>query len=134
MIRHGKAPFLECSTKGDRRFSAFVARVNGRSIEETYQAAKVFADGTTGLNWREAKGRTPVNKEEVAKLYVSLWKTYINRNPELANVLVRASGLSDMFGQPGHMCQATVLWDIRNELLKQVSREEYYPEPWQEDF
>lgn len=52
MVRHGEAPFLECSSRGDQRFSAFSARLRsqgGRSIEEVYQAAKVFEDGSTGL-------------------------------------------------------------------------------------
>lgn len=47
MIKHGFAPFLECSTKGDRRFSAFCAHIrsrNNQSIEEIYQAAKIFDD------------------------------------------------------------------------------------------
>ena len=55
---------MECSTKGDKRFSVFCARVDrrgGKSIEEIYQAAKVFEDGSTGLTWREAKGRVAVN-------------------------------------------------------------------------
>ena len=62
MIRHGAAPFLECSSRGERRLSASAARIHGRgnrSIENIYQAAKVFADGSTGLSWREAKGRKP---------------------------------------------------------------------------
>jgi len=115
MIRFGSAPFLECSTRGDRRFSAFVARVNGRSIEEQYQAAKIFADGSTNLNWRQAKGKRAINMAECATLYEQLWRQYIRENPELLAVLKQASGLSDMFGQPGHQCQAEVLWRIRNE-------------------
>lgn len=113
MIRHGIAPFLECSSRGDKRFSAFFARVNGRSIEDQYQAAKRFADGSTGLTWREAKGKPPVNVVEVRTLYSALWDQYITEHPELLPVLLSASGLSDMFGQPGHACQATELWRIR---------------------
>jgi len=117
MVRHGTAPFLECSTRGDRRFSAFAARIRGRgnrSIEEIYQAAKVFEDGSTGLSWREAKGRKAVNAAEVRALYGRLWDEYIAENPHLLPVLKAASGLSDMFGQPGHACQATELWRIRS--------------------
>jgi len=113
MIQHGVAPFLECSSKGDHRFSAFYARVNGRSIEEQYQAAKIFADGRTGLSWQEAKGLKAVNQEELAKLYSKLWDQYIAEHPELLEVLKQASGLSDVFGQSGHACQATELWRIR---------------------
>lgn len=116
MIRHGIAPFLECSSKGDKRFSAFYARVNGRSIEDQYQAAKIFADGTTGLSWRAAKGRLAVNQAECAALYSRLWDQYIAAHPELHPVLLAASGVSDIFGQPGRVCQATELWRIRATL------------------
>lgn len=121
MVTRGKAPFLECSTRGDRRFSAFVASpssLNGKSIEEAYQAAKVFADGSTGLSWRLAKGRKPINGDEVRALYTRLWCEYIAENPELLHVLQNASGLSDMFGREGNVCQAAVLWDIRNGVIR----------------
>jgi hypothetical protein len=116
MIQHGTAPFLECSSKGDRRFSAFAARTRrrgNRSIEETYQAAKRFEDGSTGLNWREAKGKRAVNADKVRALYSILWDEYIAENPHLLPVLTAASGLQDPFGQAGHACQATELWRIR---------------------
>jgi hypothetical protein len=115
MIRHGVAPFLECSSRGDRRFSAFNAHVrnyNG-TIERLYQASKVFEDGSTRLGWREAKGRVAVNADWCARYYSHLWDVYIWENPELLTVLCEASGLSDVFGQPGHCCQATELWRIR---------------------
>ena len=114
MIRHGVAPFLECSTKGDKRFSAFYAIVNGKSIEERYQAAKVFPDGSTGFSWRAAKGKLAVNHVYLVSFYASLWNEYIKQHPELLEVLRKASGLSDIFGQPGSVCQATELWRIRN--------------------
>lgn len=118
MIKVGFEPFLECSSRGDRRFSAFNARpstLGGKSIEEVYQASKVFSDGSTGLSWREAKGRKAVNQEAIAKDYKENWKTYILEK-DLLKVLKAASGLSDMFGQVGHVCQALVLWELRNEL------------------
>lgn len=114
MIKLGTPPYLECSTRGDARFSAFCAYVNGRSIEEQYQAAKIFEDGSTGLTWREAKGRKAINQEDCAKLYSKLWDEYIIKNPELLLELRKATGLSDMFGQEGHVCQAVELWRIRN--------------------
>jgi len=117
MIRHGEPPYLECSSRGDKRFSAFYARIEGRdnkTIEEIYQAAKKFEDGTTGLTIKEAKGRKPINPVKVRKLYSQLWDDYIGENPSLLKVLKKASGLSDIFGQEGHACQATELWRIRN--------------------
>jgi len=115
MIRHGDPPYLECSSKGDKRFSAFYARVNGRSIEEIYQNSKVFEDGSTNLGWRGAKGRKAVNQAEVLELYSRLWDQYIAENPHLLAVLKAATGVSDIFGQPGKACQATELWRIRNQ-------------------
>jgi hypothetical protein len=117
MIRHGAPPFLECSSKGDRRFSAFYAHLRGRggqSIERLYQAAKRFEDGSTGLSVAAAKGRQPVNGAEVAAFYGQLWDEYVAENPNLVPVLLAASGVSDIFGQPGHACQATELWRIRH--------------------
>ena len=118
MIKHGVSPFLECSSKGDKRFSAFYARIKSRgnkSIEEIYQASKVFEDGRTNLSWKEAKGKEAQNKNEIKILYSKLWDEYIHEKPELIKVLGAASGLSDIFGQPGHVCQATELWRIKNK-------------------
>jgi len=114
VIRLGGRPYLECSSRGDRRFSAFCAMVDGRSIEARYQAFKIFADGRTGLSWKEAKGRQAVNATEAARHYEQLWCMYIFEHPELLSILKAASGLSDIFGQAGHVCQAEVLWRIRN--------------------
>lgn len=113
MVKHGVAPFLECSSRGDKRFSAFYAIVDGKSIEEAYQAAKILEDGTTGHTWKEVKGKKAVNATECAILYSALWDKYISQHPELLVILKTYSGLSDMFGQPDHCCQATELWRIR---------------------
>lgn len=114
MIRVGSPPFLECSSKGDKRFSAFYARLpSGWSIEERYQAFKVFEDGSTGLSWREAKGRKATNQAEAAVYYKKLWAAYLKDKPALIDILCKATGLSDMFGQESHVCQATTLWKLR---------------------
>ena len=118
MIKHGIAPFLECSSKGDIRFSAFYAQIRNRgnkSIEQIYQASKILADGSTNHTWREAKGQKAINQKDCNKLYSQLWDEYIQENPELLDILKEQSGLSDMFGQVGHCCQATELWRIRNK-------------------
>lgn len=120
MIRHGKPPYLECSGRGDMRLSAFYAKpscLNGKSIEEAYQAAKILPDGTTGHTWREAKGKKAINAAFCASLYSDLWDSYIAENPKLLTLICEATGLSDTFGQPGHVCQATELWRIRNHFL-----------------
>lgn len=119
MIQIGVAPYLECSSKGDKRFSAFYARVKfygNKSIEDLYQASKLFEDGSHNLTWKEAKGKKAVNQEWCNLYYSHLWDYYIWENPSLLQVLKNASGLSDMFGQVGHCCQAVELWRIRNTL------------------
>jgi hypothetical protein len=116
MIKIGEAPYLECSSRGEVRLSAFYARIrsrNNNSIEEIYQAAKIFEDGSTGLTWREGKGKKAINMDEVAKLYSKLWDEYIEENPYLLGMIKAASGLSDMFGQENHQCQAVELWRIK---------------------
>ena len=116
MIRHGNAPYLECSSRGDKRFSSFYARpesLGGASIEEAYQAMKVLEDGSTGYSWREVKGKRPTNAEDCVVAFAKWWREWVDEQG-LLPVLRKASGLSDMFGQSGHQCQATVLWAIRN--------------------
>lgn len=124
MIRVGEPPYLECSTRGDKRFSPFYARpscLRGFSIEDAYHAMKVFDDGTTGLGWREAKakrksGHSVTNQDECNALYSQLWDEYMRENPHLLGVIRSSTGLSDMFGQTGGgPCQALELWRIRNE-------------------
>lgn len=120
MIRHGHPPFLECSSRGDTRFSAFYARpeaLSGKSIEDAYQAMKIFSDGRTGLSWRQAKGHKPVNTQACHMMYRRWWKEWV-REQDLLSVLQSAPGLSDIFGQSGRLCQATVLWDLRKILKK----------------
>lgn len=121
MLRIGKPPYLECSSRGDKRFSAFYATVKGKSIEKLYQAAKIFPDGSTGLTWKEVKkrqkaGEIPVNIEELGALYKALWREYLKNNPSYVRILKKASGLSDVFGQEGHQCQAITLWELREEM------------------
>lgn len=115
MIKVGSKPFLECSSRGDKRFSAFYARLrcaNNRSIEEIYQASKVFADGATGLTPAQAKGRKAVNMDFCAKVYSQAWDKYFEENPELLNYALNFNGFSDMFGQPNHQCQAIEIYRI----------------------
>lgn len=128
MIRHGTPPYLECSSRGDYRFSAFRARIKGRgwrSIESIYQSSKIFPKDTPGVNpetghmwsWMDAKGKASVNQAELNDLYEILWREYLTENPSFLEVIKSATGLSDVFGQPGRCCQATSLWKIRNEHL-----------------
>jgi hypothetical protein len=117
MVRFGEAPYLECSSKGDKRFSAFSARLDytgGASIEECYQSFMVFEDGSTGLSWREAKGKRAVNQSECSEYYRFLWREFFKENPKLLEFVKTQSGFSDIFGQKGHCCQAEEIWRITN--------------------
>jgi hypothetical protein len=121
VIRRGPPPYLECSSAGERRLSAFYARIRGRggkSIEEIYQAAKVFRNGDTGLPIDEAKGFRPVNVEEVKALYSQLWDEYIAENPKLLElILAWPGGFTDKFGRFGSVCQSIEIWRIKQEHL-----------------
>lgn len=121
MVKHGIAPYLECSSRGDRRFSAFYAKVRGKSIEQWYQEAKDLGDeeANAELTWRERQGLPAVNTEECHALYASLWDEYMDNHPHLLPVIQKATGLSDVFGKEGHACQATELWRIRNARVAQ---------------
>lgn len=119
MIKHGVPPYYECSSHGDKRFSAFYAKIknrNNKSIEEIYQSSKIF-NGIIYSNWRDAKGKVCINQQEVTELYSILWDEYIDENIELLDILLKQSGLCDKFGQKNHVCQATELWRIRNKYL-----------------
>lgn len=121
MVKFGEAPFLECSSKGDKRLSAFFAYVDGRSIENIYQGAKKFADGSHSLSPQDAKAKQKtvnvINMEECRTLYVRLWRRYFAQNPKLLQELIQSEykGFSDMFGQVGHMCQAEQIYNIITE-------------------
>lgn len=125
MLRFGTEPYLECSSKGDKRFSAFYAKIydcnlNGgkvyRTIEEIYQGSKRFEVEGTGLDWRVAKGKKPLNVEECRVLYSKLWDKYFEENPELLEDIKQYNGFSDIFGQEGHACQAEEIYRIWNEI------------------
>lgn len=120
MMQRGSAPFLECSTHGDKRFSAFCARpssLGGRSIEEAYQGMKILADGRTNLSWREAKGQKAINMPACIAAYDRWWLEWVTEQ-QLLPTLLAQSGLQDKFGKEGSVCQADVLWRIRNGQLK----------------
>jgi len=123
MLKFGSFPFLECSSKGDKRFSAFYAKIRSRenkSIEEIYQSSKIFKT-RHGNNfryieyWRDAKGLEPINKIEIRKLYSNLWDEYFEENSQLLDIIKEFNGFSDIFGQKGHCCQAEEIWRIKNE-------------------
>lgn len=101
---------LECSSAGDKRFSAFYALVNGVSIEKQYQACKRNADGTP-----VAKGR-PVHHVVIEGVvydpsiltayYRYLWYCYLKAHPELVEYASTFNNFTDKFRGRAINCQA----------------------------
>lgn len=111
---------LECSSRGDRRFSALFARIEvfGRraTIEEHYQMAKCFP--WKPLTWREAKGCRPTHLEIGGKVfpvsyltawYALLWLLYLDAHPELVEYARKFDDFSDSFARPGCNSQAEMV-------------------------
>lgn len=75
----------ECSSRGDRRFSALFARMpDGRTIEDHYQQdVKGYRSNTLG------KGRPPLNctRDEAWTQYLALWREWAHNHPGLMRVL-----------------------------------------------
>lgn len=114
--------YLECSTKGDKRYSAFCAQItiNGKtdSIEHFYQTAKRLKSGEIA-----GKGNPfdyficpfcgiKFPPEEVANLYKGLWIVYYNIHPELVSYAKQFDIFNDMFKGKSKNCQADVIRDI----------------------
>ena len=71
----------ECSTQGDRRFSAITARLDdGRTIEEHYQC-DVKGYDPNGTNWRLGKGKPPLDPtKDLFNEYLKLWWRWAHQN------------------------------------------------------
>lgn len=103
IVKYSRKGGYECSSRGDKRFSAMYAVMpDGRTIEQHYQCdVKGYDIG--GTNWKLGKGNPPLNKEvNVAKAYLTLWNQYLNNNPTYAQELLdlartKDNTLSDMF-------------------------------------
>lgn len=108
----------EVSTKGDKRFSALVARMpDTRTIETHYQC-----DIKGYPRWRDGKGKPPKSDISVAELrqkYLHLWQIWAAANPDLIEELDRTLDddaiLTDMFvGRSTVVSQAWALAHILN--------------------
>lgn len=121
---------LECSTQGDKRFSALCAKVtiNGetKSIENWYQLSKRFSGKKPihfkqAKQWQYTKGKPTSfvflgNEYEIkylSSLYEVLWVKYFDANPDLLKYAKQFDGFSDRFRTPKTInCQADVIRDI----------------------
>lgn len=119
-ITHGRSGGYEVSSKGDRRFSAFYARMpDGRSIEEHYQCdVKGYDPG--GRNWRAGKGRPAKDpRVDVRAAYLGLWRVWAKGHPALMEELrtcaeAHGNRLCDRFASTA-VNQAWALATLLNE-------------------
>lgn len=137
---------LECSSKGDIRFSALGAKimVNGKldTIENHYQLSKRFL-GENGEviipnTWREAKGKKieyfEVGRKSFEPKYFSafynlMWVKYLDKNPELVQFAKGFDDFSDMFKGKSINCQADTIRKYikkgRNSIMEDDSVKEF---------
>lgn len=112
---------LECSSKGDKRFSAFYAKVKAfgkyDSIENHYQLSKRFGDFTP-THWKDAKGKTPTHielngvdyeLELLSQWYKLLWVKYLDQNSQLVEYAAEFDEFNDIFKGKSINCQADVI-------------------------
>lgn len=138
---------LECSSKGDKRFSALVAKVKVfdvfDTIEAHYQGAKEYFDLQSGnlvkaSNWQEAKewqkqGMMPVRinvqgtilpYDFLTQYYKLLWVKYLDANPELVEYAKQFDEFTDMFrGKKTLNCQADVIKQYVKEGKESIMKE-----------
>jgi hypothetical protein len=116
-------PYYEVSSQGDKRFSAFFARIEslgGWSIEHLYQ---VGLKGYPSI--KEAKGKPPLKNTNPKVLYAKykeLWAMYLKENPgRLLELRTLSAGktLTDRFATTENN-QAKVLAEILTETYESV--------------
>lgn len=118
---------LECSSKGDKRFSAFYARIkkyNNQSIEALYQNSKRTKDGSIPGKGKKVDYMVWNNKKykpsSLSKLYEHLWRVYFKENPKLLEYACQFDTFTDMFRGHCINCQA----DVIAKLVKEVKDNE----------
>jgi hypothetical protein len=116
----------ECSSKGDKRFSAFTAKLlDGRTIEQHYQC-DVKGYDVGGTNWKLGKGKPALDTtKDLYVEYLKLWKEWASYNLPLMRELYKAASrngyvLSDRFAT-SDVNQARALSDVINELIGENS-------------
>ena len=118
----------EISSKGDKRFSAFSAKIkrfDNLTIEVLYQCTN-YGKGNDpiGLDWRKGKGLPPANgktPEQLYKDYKTLWTFWMAENIDLVFELaerVANAGyvLTDCFANTP-VNQARALSELLNEFF-----------------
>ena len=116
----------ECSSKGDKRFSAFNAVLkDGRSIEQHYQC-DIKGYDPCGKDWRLGKGKPSLRDLDLYTEYLNLWRAWAQDNLPLMRELYHAARkqgcvLSDRFAT-SEINQARALSDILNELVEKGTK------------
>lgn len=113
---------LECSSKGDKRFSAFYAKVKvfgyEDSIEGHYQSCKRNKEGHIAGKGRKVELMViPTDIGKSFKLeprfltayYKLLWCCYLDAHPELVEYASAYDDYNDMFRGKAINCQADVI-------------------------
>lgn len=114
---------LECSTKGDRRYSAFYAKVKvfgvKKSIEEHYQLSKVLKNNISVSLMEDIKGKKPIyfkikniryDIKYLSAWYKLLWVKYLVQHNELIQKAMLFDEYKDMFkGKNVVNCQADII-------------------------
>lgn len=111
---------LECSSRGDRRFSALYAKVTFDSYSDTieghYQGCKRFngAEPPYGRvkgkkpDYIEIKGKK-LEVKYLTPFYNLLWLIYLDNHPDYVEFLKQCDDYSDMFKGKAYNCQADVI-------------------------
>lgn len=113
---------LECSSVGDKRYSAFFARTfaftKEDSIENHYQLSKRFNNEVPPSHWKQVKGRKPTHFhimgndydiKLITQFYKLLWLKYLDEHPELVNYAKQFDDYNDVFGNNASISQADVI-------------------------
>lgn len=124
---------LECSSKGDKRFSAFYANVCvfgiSNSIENHYQNCKGFNDKTI----IKRKGKSPdyitidgkiLDVKYLTPFYKLLWVKYLDHNPSLVEYASQFDNFNDIFKGHSINCQADVIRQYIKQGRQSIKDEE----------
>lgn len=137
---------LECSSKGDMRFSAFGAEVEmfGKvaTIEEHYQLSKVFMDRDKTFRPQsiyDVKGKNSKTKDmemfciEVngqyfppdyrKEFYLLMWLRYLDAHPDYVEYLSYFDDYNDIFKGKSAICQADAIRQYIKDGRASVVRE-----------
>jgi len=124
---------LECSSKGDKRFSAMFAKVEVfgvlDTIENHYQSCKRDAVGNPVKKGQPVDHmvllRRKLPPEMLTQWYKLLWIKYLRQHPKLVTYAAQFDEFTDAFrGKNTVNCQADVIRDcIKNptQLMQSVS-------------